>query len=270
VTEAAWPGCDDPIAMVEFLRGSPTGTDPEARSNPRWRADDPQAPADRRFRRFACACCRRVWGHIPGPSSRAAVVAVEEYLGGRATPAALEAAFTASARVEYLEDGTKRPDPAYWAVKYLGRGFYKLSAGASALVVASRTLSLADEAYGGPVRSAFDGCFYAGAGVFLTPFRWPEPVPAAVRAERGVLAGVLRCLFGNPFRPAARSPAWRTSTCLALAEQMDRTGEFAPMPVLGDALEEAGCDNVDILSHCRGPGPHVRGCWVVDLVLGKT
>jgi hypothetical protein len=47
------------------------------------------------------------------------------------------------------------------------------------------------------------------------------------------------------------------------------TRDFAAMPILADALEEAECDNLDILAHCRGPGPHVRGCWVVDLMLGK-
>ena len=51
---------------------------------------------------------------------------------------------------------------------------------------------------------------------------------------------------------------------------MYESRDFAAMPVLADALEEAGCDHADVLAHCRGPGPHVRGCWVVDLVLGKA
>lgn len=55
----------------------------------------------------------------------------------------------------------------------------------------------------------------------------------------------------------------------SLAEQMYESRDFSAMPVLADALQESGCDNDDILSHCRGVGPHVRGCWVVDLVLGK-
>jgi hypothetical protein len=73
----------------------------------------------------------------------------------------------------------------------------------------------------------------------------------------------------NPFRPVAFDPEWRTSTAVALAGQMYEARDFSAMPILADALQDAGCDNADILDHCRSPGPHVRGCWVVDLVLGK-
>jgi hypothetical protein len=83
-------------------------------------------------------------------------------------------------------------------------------------------------------------------------------------------ASLLRDIFGNPFRPVTFSPSWRTDTAMSLAKQMYDSREFSAMPVLADALQDAGCDNDDILSHCRGAGPHVRGCWVVDLVLGKN
>jgi hypothetical protein len=76
-------------------------------------------------------------------------------------------------------------------------------------------------------------------------------------------------VFGNPFRPVAFSPEWRTNTVIALARQMHESRDFSAMPILADALQDAGCDNADILDHCRGPGPHVRGCWCVDLVLGR-
>jgi hypothetical protein len=82
-------------------------------------------------------------------------------------------------------------------------------------------------------------------------------------------AHLLRCVAGNPFRPVAFDPEWRTSTAVALAQQMYESRDFSAMPILADALQDAGCDSDDILAHCRGPGPHVRGCWVVDLVLGK-
>ena len=65
------------------------------------------------------------------------------------------------------------------------------------------------------------------------------------------------------------SPEWRADTAVSLARLMYDTYEFSAMPILADALQDAGCDNADILDHCRGPGPHVRGCWVVDLVLAK-
>ena len=79
----------------------------------------------------------------------------------------------------------------------------------------------------------------------------------------------VREVVGNPFRPVTFSPAWCTDTALSLARQMYDSRDFIAMPILADALQDAGCDNEDVLAHCRGPGPHVRGCWVVDLVLGK-
>lgn len=80
---------------------------------------------------------------------------------------------------------------------------------------------------------------------------------------------LLRDIFGNPFRPVAFSPEWRTDTALSLARQMYDARGFGAMPILADALQDAGCDNEDVLSHCRGASPHVRGCWVIDLVLAK-
>ena len=101
---------------------------------------------------------------------------------------------------------------------------------------------------------------------------------------RRVYADLLREVAGNPFRggrgkrmkkPTKRHafPVLRdahvTSTVLAIARQMYDSRDFSAMPILADALQGAGCDSDNVLDHCRGPGPHVRGCWVVDLVLGK-
>lgn len=87
--------------------------------------------------------------------------------------------------------------------------------------------------------------------------------------DRADLADLLRDIFGNPFRPVAFSPAWRTSTAVLLAQQMYKSRDFYTMPILADALQDAECADDNILSHCRGLGPHVRGCWVVDEVLGR-
>lgn len=81
--------------------------------------------------------------------------------------------------------------------------------------------------------------------------------------------GLIRDIFGNPFRPVAFSLSWRTDTVVSLAAQMYDSRDFSTMPILADALQDAGCDRAEILDHCRGDGPHVRGCWVVDSVLGK-
>jgi hypothetical protein len=78
-----------------------------------------------------------------------------------------------------------------------------------------------------------------------------------------------RDVAGNPFRPVRFDPSWRTEAVAALAAGVDADQAFERLPVLADALEDAGCADANILTHCRGDGPHVRGCWVVDLVLGK-
>ena len=105
--------------------------------------------------------------------------------------------------------------------------------------------------------------YWFGRGFGLERFgTLPRDTPA-------YLASVRRDIFGNPFRPVTFSPSWRTDTAVSLARQMYEARDFSAMPILADALQEAGCGNEDILSHCRGPSTHVRGCWVVDLVLGK-
>ena len=80
---------------------------------------------------------------------------------------------------------------------------------------------------------------------------------------------LLRDILGNPFRPVALDPEWRTSTVVALAQGIYEERAFDRLPILADALQDAGCENEDILNHCRSKGPHVRGCWVVDLLLGN-
>jgi hypothetical protein len=82
--------------------------------------------------------------------------------------------------------------------------------------------------------------------------------------------GLIREVIGNPFRPITFNPSWRTSDVMLLAQGIYDERAFDRMPILADALQDAGCDNEDVLSHCRdATATHVRGCWVIDLVLGK-
>ncbi|HEV3436425.1 MAG TPA: hypothetical protein VG122_03635 [Gemmata sp.] len=80
---------------------------------------------------------------------------------------------------------------------------------------------------------------------------------------------LIRDIFGNPFCPITIDPSWLTSTVVSLASQMYDSRDFSAMPILADALQDAGCDNEDVLNHCRVEGVHVRGCFVVDRLLGK-
>src|SRR5262249_7206516 len=100
---------------------------------------------------------------------------------------------------------------------------------------------------------------------------------ALIKAKRHGLLGdltlvdpvMVRDIFGDPFRSCTIDSAWLTSIVLSLTRTIYDERAFDRMPILGDALEEAGCDNKDMLDHCRQLDDHVRGCWVIDLLLGK-
>ncbi len=81
---------------------------------------------------------------------------------------------------------------------------------------------------------------------------------------------VIKELFGDIIRPIQLDPMLRTGTVVALAKTIYEAGAFDRLPILVDALEDAGCDDVRILSHCRQARWHVRGCWALDLILGKN
>jgi hypothetical protein len=87
--------------------------------------------------------------------------------------------------------------------------------------------------------------------------------------KNGIEAALLRCIFGNPFRPITINQTWLSSTVQNLADSIYTDRAFDRMLILGDALEDAGCTSQEILDHCRSGGEHVRGCWALDLVLGK-
>lgn len=80
---------------------------------------------------------------------------------------------------------------------------------------------------------------------------------------------LLRDIFGNPFRPVPTYTTWLTPTAASLARAIYAERAWDRLPILADALEEAGCDHPDVLTHCRGDERHVRGCWVIDLLLGR-
>jgi hypothetical protein len=94
-------------------------------------------------------------------------------------------------------------------------------------------------------------------------------VNLALRSNSAVLKEIFRDIFENQFRPVAFDPRWRTSDVVGLARAIYDDKAFERMPILADALMDAGCEDEQVISHCRGDGRHVRGWWVVDLILGK-
>ena len=106
----------------------------------------------------------------------------------------------------------------------------------------------------------------------LTNYPNPELWKAIARERERLFCALIRDIFGNPFRPAAVDPAWlawNDGAMRRIAQAIYEERAFDRMPRLADALEDAGCTVPDILDHCRSQAPHTRGCWVVDLVLGK-
>jgi hypothetical protein len=198
--------------------------------------------SNRKLRLFACACCRQVWDLL-SDRSRAAVEVAERYADGRATERE-----RAEARSRAVPAG-RTPEShvgwaAYWAVS------------PQAAELAGQASTAAVEAC---ARSALVGAAQAAAA-------W-EAGRAAAAAEQ---ARLLRELFGNPFRPVAVPADWRTPTVVAVARQVYDRRDFAALPVLADALEEAGCDSAELLDHLHRSRDHVRGCWAVDLLLGLS
>jgi hypothetical protein len=88
--------------------------------------------------------------------------------------------------------------------------------------------------------------------------------------ERHEQARVMRCIFGNPFRSKSVDARWLSPAVVSLARTAYEERAFDRLPILAEALESTGCDDNELLVHCRSEGPHVRGCWVIDAVLGKT
>ena len=201
--------------------------------------------SDRKLRLFAVACCRRMWPLLPDGPARTAVDVAERYADGLADRAAIEQAVWAVPLPDWPGVGRRVTDQ------------YTVKPGLATDLADPRTYAwlTAQQLLPGltPERAAV---IWAGDGARFVP--GPDQ------------AADLRDIIGNPFRPAPFDPRWRTAPALALAGTMYEARDFAPMPILADALDEAGCDNADILAHCRSAGPHVRGCWVVDLILGKS
>jgi hypothetical protein len=199
--------------------------------------------ASRKFRLFGCACLRDVWDILPTDVLRQAIVTCERFADGLATAKELKKARDRADRT-YEGMGDIVEDHSAIAVTALCEATPSFPMGEGS---ASGISAVAAEARSNKKTS------------------WS----AARKQARHLHAQLFRDIFGNPFRPVAVDPAWRTSTVLALAQGIYDERAFDRMPILADALQDAGCDSEDVLTHCRGPGPHVRGCWVVDLLLGK-
>ena len=194
--------------------------------------------SERVLRLFAVACCRDHWASLTDARSRGAVEAAEQFADGLLGAAGLAAA-RAQAEAAWHEAARQAWLVEAWA-NFRDTPEYRAAVAASAAARA-------------PLVATAANLRLHGEWLFL---------PAI-----GLTA--LHDVFGNPFRPVWPDETWQTATVTALAETIYAERAFDRLPILADALEDAGCTDAAILDHCRGSGEHVRGCWVVDLALGK-
>jgi hypothetical protein len=246
MTEAEWLTCTDPQPMLQFLKRGIVGL-----------VDDLPTPAAREAIRkfllgrvvhrkralFACACCRRIWPLLEDDRTRRAIEVTERSADGLATNEELAAAQSGALEARDTVGVAKKGEDR----------------------AAIHTARVAAHAVWEAVWFEIDRAT-AELAVVET---WGGISSDLGRAHQSQ-AALLHDIIGNPFRPMTIDPAWLTPTVRQLAELMYQERAFDRLPILADALEDAGCDNPDILKHCRSGGEHVRGCWVVDLVLGKS
>lgn len=259
MTEAEWIASTDPAAMLDWMRSG--------RLSPNVKT------SDRRLRLFACACCRAVWDKLTDDSPCPCL------LGCR--------------KEDCHCGGSGRVNRSRRAVEVAERF-------ADGLATLSEMQLACDQAQDAPHSYHPGGQHDEATAASWAAFMENEGVGGVMVGVEGVLryvrqpatqAALLRDIFGNPFRPVTLpreltqaqavgnvilkpSPKhkgecpWLTSTVVSLAQAMYETRDFGTMPILGDALEDSGCTDQAILNHCLEP-LHVRGCWVLDLCLGK-
>ena len=229
LTEAEWPACADARVLIHDLLLR-------------------RSANGRKARLFACACCLRISKHLHLAETRTALKVLDQFLAGQVPAGDVVAVARAHEQKVNDDFGT-----AVNAVRF---------------AVGTRPFHGSPVSWMGGAAAAAHYSAWAAAGVLDE--RRPKKADVAEKARQdGIHADMFRDIFGNPFHPVTFAPSWRTDTVRALAAQMYESRDFSAMPILADALQDAGCDSAEILSHCRGAGPHVRGCWVVDLVLGK-
>jgi hypothetical protein len=228
-------------------------------------------PLEGKVRLFAVGCCRCIWGLLVHQASREAVEAAEYIaeagLQDYAEREARAALAVAEATQEWALAKAASAAAAILRVrKFRGREIRGLTS--VRFVPEFNTPILPEEVVGYALIVA-RSCRLAAGMVPNT-----ESAQQDLLREQANQPGSLRCLFGNPFRPRPVIDrawlSWNDGTVRRIAEAVYSPHRFSDLPILADALEEAGCDDQSLLEHRRGPGPHVRGCWAVDLLLGRS
>jgi hypothetical protein len=187
-------------------------------------------PSERKMRLFACACVRQYWRLLPDERSRTAVDVAERFADGEATARQRDEAFDAGRRA--FEASSHELGPAY-----------------------NQKAAEAD---------AYMCCQTDVIRMLGNLTSDPPGMPRLPQAN------LLREVVGNPFRPVVVAPEWLTQDVGMIARSSYEERDFGRLPILADALVDAGCADDALLAHLRSAGPHLRGCWALDLVLGRS
>jgi hypothetical protein len=243
MTEEEWLTTADPNAMLAFLDGR-AGT--------------------RKMRLFAVACCRRFPRFFPDAISQAFLHGAERYADGQLSWEDLWSAIVATFPLplyQFEGEALVLPMP-FWKrlPSIIHEGQFRMF------------VQLANELADRRIEEANDrrAVLQSRPGEEIESARaaW-HLAHLAKRLEQLMQCFLLRDIFGNPFKPTPGIPPTVPGEATALARLIYKAEEFDELPCLADALEKAGCEYADMVNHCREPGLHVRGCWVLDLLLGK-
>ena len=223
-----------------------------------WLACDDPAPmldhlrgraSERKLRLFAVSCCRRL-GCLREHEVGKALETAERFADGLGADADHSNARKTAQRAAQGREITRTPTAPKWERRAASAVYYAAARDAGEAAWNARQLIIESLVWRAGGYGACDA--------------------EAIRVnEQESQAALVRDIFGNPFRPIILEPRWRTADVLGLARGIYEDRAFERMPLLADALMDAGCDSDQLLAHCRSEGPHVRGCWAVDLVLGK-
>jgi hypothetical protein len=214
--------------------------------------------SERKLRLFTVACCRRISRYFRDRRSAAALDLNEQYADGLATSEELESAVDAAQEAH---------DQGFWngATDLIGRSAAEVPCRLRATFDLHRVAWGVRELVG---EIAIEAALDSG-DADEDPHDTGE---SAEREEEFAQMVLLDDIVGYPFRMPIIDPiwlSWNDGTVRRIAEGIYEERAFDRLPILHDALLDAGCDDEDILAHCRSEGPHVRGCWVIDLILGK-
>jgi len=234
MTEVEWLACDHPQPMLAFMRGK---------------------ASDRKYRLCILNCCYYIRHLLVDKTYGCVIEVAERFVEGLADDSALAAPRALAKHFAWWgsNKGSAGPlwDAGWYMDAYMGASVNATDPDAPAVLALALTMDNAQAA-------AVELC---------------GPWAMALGVSPTVMTAILRDIFHTPYRGVvmrARWRRWNGGLVCKLAQTIYNDRAFDQLPILADALEEAGCNEVDILNHCRQPGEHVRGCWVVDLLLNKS